>query len=129
MQQYNDEIQLKDILIKLSEYKQELWAKKGKIILVSFLFFVLGVTVAVFSTKSYKAELTFVVEGSNGGNVLGSMSGIASKFGVDLAANSSATFSQQNIMQLLKSRGVVESALLRKGSVEEKKDLLEVNID
>ena len=125
MQQYNDEIQLKDILTKLSEYKQELWSKKGKIILFSFLFFfLLGVAVAIFSTKSYKAELTFVVEGAKGGNPLGAMSGIASQFGFDLGGNSSSTFSQQNIMQLLKSRGVVESTLLRKGKLEGKQDLL-----
>ncbi|OUV70251.1 MAG: hypothetical protein CBC83_08610 [Flavobacteriales bacterium TMED123] len=124
MQQYNDEIQLKDILIKLSECKQELWRKKGKIMLFSFLFFLLGVAVAIFYTKSYKAELTFVVEDAKGGNPLGAMSGIASQFGVDLGGNSSTTFSQQNIMQLLKSRGVVESTLLRKGSVDGKKDLL-----
>lgn len=124
MQQYNDEIQLKDILTKLSEYKQELWSKKGKIILFSFLFFALGVAVAIFSTKSYKAELTFVVEDAKGGNPLGTMSGIASQFGFDLGGNSSSTFSQQNIMQLLKSRGVVESTLLRKGKLEGKQDLL-----
>lgn len=124
MQQYNDEIQLKDILIKLSEYKQVLWSRKGSITLFSLMFFVLGVTIAIFSTKLYKAELTFVVEDANGGNPLGAMSGIASQFGVDLVGNSSATFSQQNIMQLLKSRGVVESTLLRKGSVDGKKDLL-----
>ena len=123
-QPYNDEIQLKDILINLSEYKQELWSKKGKIILFSFLFFALGFAVAIFSTKSYKAELTFVVEDPKAVNPLGSMPGIAAQFGFDLGGNSSSTFSQENIMQLLKSRGVVESTLLRKGIVEGKQDLL-----
>ena len=124
MEQYNDEIQLKDILIKFSEYKKEIWKKKGKIILFSFLFFVLGVTIAFLSTTRYKANLTFVVEDATGGNSLGPMTGIASQFGFNLGGTSSTTFSKQNIMQLLKSRGVVESALLRKGNLEGKNDLL-----
>jgi len=125
MEHYNDEIQLKDILIKFSEYKQVLWQKKGKIILFSFLFFVLGILVAFFSTTRYKAELTFVVEDSQErGSVLGSMSGIASQFGFDVGGNSSSTFSQQNIMELLKSRGVVEATLLEEGTIDGKKDLL-----
>lgn len=124
MGQYSDEIKLKDILIKLSEYKRELWFQKLKIILFSFLFSLLGVTIAIFSTTSYKAELTFVVEDAKGTNSLGAMSGIASQFGLDLGGNSSATFSQQNIMQLLKSRGVIESTLLRKGILKGNNDLL-----
>ena len=124
MEKYNDEIQLKDILIKFSEYKKEIWKKKGKIILFSFLFFVLGVTIAFLSTTRYKANLTFVVEDATGGNSLGPMAGIASQFGFNLGGTSSTTFSQQNIMQLLKSRGVVESALLRKRNLEGKNDLL-----
>jgi len=124
MQQYNDEIQLKDILIKFSEYKQVLWQKKGKIIFFSFLFFVLGILVAFLSTTRYKAELTFVVEDSKGPNPLGAMTGIASNFGFDLGGTSSTTFSQQNIMELLKSRGVVEATLLEEGTIDGKKDLL-----
>ena len=124
MEQYNDEIQLKDILIKLSEYKQHLWSKKGKIILFSFLFFVFGVLIAFFSTTHYKSELTFVVEDAKAGNSLGAITGVASQFGFDLGGTSNTTFSQKNIMQLLKSRGVVESTLLRKGNLEGKNDLL-----
>ena len=62
MERYNNEIQLKDILVKLSEYKADLWNTKRKIILFSFLFFVFGILIAFFSTTNYKADLTFVVE-------------------------------------------------------------------
>ena len=124
MEQYNDEIQLKDILIKLSEYRQLLWQKKVKIIFFSFLFFVFGVLIAFLSTSRYKAELTFVVEDKQNISPLAGMSGIASQFGFDLAGGSSTTFSQQNIMELLKSRGVVEATLLEVGIIDGKKDLL-----
>ena len=62
MENYNDEIQLKDILIKLSEYKTYLFSKKFTIIAVSGFFLVLGIVYALYSDKKYTAELTFVVE-------------------------------------------------------------------
>ena len=62
MERYNDEIQLKEILIKLSEYKVYLLKKKFIIIGLSSLFFVIGVVLAFNSKTKYNAELTFVVE-------------------------------------------------------------------
>ena len=124
MEQYNDEIQLKDILIKLSEYKAYLLKKKFAITIFSFLFFLIGVLVAVNSDKKYKAELTFVVEDPKAGGGLGAMSGIASQFGFDIGGASSTTFSESNILELLKSRGVVVSTLLQNAKVNSKNDLL-----
>jgi len=124
MEQYNDEIQLKDILIKLSEYKAYLFKKKFAIIALSLSFCILGILIAMTSDKKYNAALTFVVEDPQSGGSLGSMSGIASQFGFDVGANSSSTFSQQNILELLKSRGVVVSTLLQNAKINSKNDLL-----
>ena len=88
--------------------------KKGQVIyLVAFLL-----------TTRYNAELTFVVEDPKGSNPLSAITGVASNFGFDLGGTSSTTFSQQNIMELLKSRGVVEATLLEEGTIDGKKDLL-----
>ena len=125
MKEYNDEIQLKDILIKLSEYKAYLFKKKFVIIALSLAFCVLGVLVEIINDKEYNAELTFVVEDpQHGGGSLGEMSGVASQFGFDVGGNSSTTFSESNILELLKSRGVVVAALLQKAKVNRKNDLL-----
>ena len=124
MEQYNDEIQLKDILIKLSEYKAYLLKKKFAIIGFCFAFFAIGLAIAFTSETKYKAELTFVVEDEQSLSPLAGMSGIASQFGFDLGGGSSTTFSKQNIMELLKSRGVVEATLLEEGTIDGKKDLL-----
>ncbi len=125
MENYNDEIQLKDILIKLSEYKTYLFSKKFTIITVSGFFFVLGIVFAISADKKYTAKLTFVVEDQqHPGGTLGSMSGMASQFGFDIGGSSSATFSQNNILELLKSRGVVEAALMQSRKVNKKQDLL-----
>ena len=125
MENYNDEIQLKDILIKLSEYKTYLFNKKFTIIAVSGLFFVLGIVFAISSDSKYTAELTFVVDDQQGsGGALGAMSGMASQFGFDIGGSSSTTFSQNNILEFLKSRGVVEAALMQTRKVNKKEDLL-----
>ena len=124
MERHNDEIQLKDILIKLSDYKAYLFKNKFIIIGFSFLFVVLGVVYAFVSDTKYTADLTFVVEEESSGGSLGAMSGIASQFGFDIGGSSSATFSQQNILELLSSRGVIESALMQSAKVNGKTDLL-----
>ena len=61
---------------------------------------------------------------NKGGGALGSMTGIASQFGFDIGGSSSTTFSQNNILELLKSRGVVEAALMQTRKVNKKEDLL-----
>ena len=124
MERHNDEIQLKDILIKLSDYKAYLFKNKFRIIGFSFLFVALGVVYAFTKDTKYNAELTFVVEEESSGGSLGAMSGIASQFGFDIGGSSSATFSQQNILELLSSRGVIESALMQSAKVNGKTDLL-----
>ena len=124
MEEYNDKIQLKDLLIKLSEYKVFLLSKKKKIISFSFLFLMIGVGFAFFDNKQYNATLTFVVESDQGGGALGAMSGIASQFGFDLGGAESSTFSQSNVIELLKSRGVIVSTLMQKAKVDSKTDLL-----
>ena len=125
MEQYSDEVHLKDILIKLSDYKVYLFSKKLAIISVSVLFFVVAIVLSFTFDKKYTAELTFVVEDPNqGGGSLGSMTGIANQFGFDIGGSSSTTFSQNNILELLKSRGVVETTLMQSRKVNKTDDLL-----
>ena len=124
MQQYNDEIQLKDILIKLSDYKSFLVTKRLTILLFSFFFSFLAIVIVFTSEVRYNADLTFVVEGENQGGTLSGMSGIANQYGFDIGSSSSTTFSQDNVIELLKSRGVVQKALMQKAIVNNKMDLL-----
>ena len=125
MTNYNNEIQIKDILIKLSNYKAYLFSKKFTIIFISGIFFVLGVAFELLSEKEYTAELTFVVENNQqAGGSFGSMSGLASQFGFDISGSSSSTFSQDNILKLLKTRGVVVATLMQNRKVDNIDDLL-----
>ena len=109
----NKEIEIRDIIITLKEIKQELISKSFKIGLFVFLFSLTAVLINFFQDSRYKAELSFVVEDKQKSTPLSSVSGLASQFGFDFFSSSNTTFSQANIMELLKSRGVISKTLLR----------------
>tara|TARA_B100001758_G_C18417002_1_gene621097 strand:- start:22350 stop:23390 length:1041 start_codon:yes stop_codon:yes gene_type:complete len=123
MDKYKDEITLKDILITISDYKQYIWEKKINIISICFVFFLFGIFLSFLDETRYKAEVTFVVEGENRGNKAGVL-GIASQLGLDIGRTSSSTFSQSNILELFKSRVVIDRALMRQAKVNSKDDLI-----
>ena len=109
----NKEIEIRDIIITLKEIKQELISRSFKIGLFVFLFSLTAVLINFFQDSRYKAELSFVVEDKQKSTPLSSVSGLASQFGFDFFSSSNSTFSQANIMELLKSRGVISKTLLR----------------
>ena len=125
MERYNDEIKLRDILIKLSVYKTYLFNKKFIILAVTVSFFILGIILTKYSDKKYTAELTFVVDiQRSGGGSFSSLAGMAGQFGMDLGSQNNTTFSQNNILEFLKSRGVVEETLMQSRKINKTDDLL-----
>ena len=122
---HNDEIQLKDIILKLKLFKKELYNKRMFVFIVSSIFVLFGILYSSFKEPIYHSNLTFVVE--NGGNSaanLGKYSGLASQFGFDLGGGMSSTFTESNIIEILQSRKVVEEALLSNVDINDKSDLL-----
>ena len=119
-----DDIRLKDVILKLISIKQLLWQKKLKIIIFSFIFGILGSVYAYYKKETYEAHLTFVIDESQESAGLGAISGMASQFGFNLGGNSSGTFSQTNIQEIITSRRVVEEALLKRGIIDGEEDLL-----
>jgi hypothetical protein len=107
------EISLKDLILTLTDWIRYFWKKKILIIVCGFLGAGLGILYAYIKVPTYNAELTFVVE-DNQSSPLGSYAGLASQFGLDLGGtgNSNGAFSGDNILELLKSRRLVEKALL-----------------
>ena len=123
MTNYDSEIHLKDLLIRFSEYKLYLYQKKFVIIICTLVFLLIGIGISFISEPKYSAELTFVVE-SDQSSAMGAFSGLAGLVGMDFGGAQSATFSTDNIIELLKSRGVIVSALMQSGTVNSKSDLL-----
>jgi len=124
MRRDNDQIELQEVLIKFSEYKTYLLKKKFLIIGCSFLFFLIGISFSFLLDDKYHAELTFVVEEESGLGSLSGMSSIANQFGFDFGGSENTTFNQNNIIQLLQSRGVITSALMQGAEINNKRELL-----
>ena len=119
-----EEATLKDVIISIRDYTREL---KKKFILISTVLIISIISGLVYSSiqkDKFEAVLSFIVEGQSEGPNLSSISGMASQFGLDLGGSSSSTFSQQNVIELLKSRKVIESTLSKSCIVNNEEDIL-----
>ena len=119
-----EETSLRDIIITISDYKKEIAGKLIYIFVFVLLFSTLSATYSYFKKDSYSAVLSFIVEDQSSSSTLSAYSGIASQFGMDLGGINSSTFSQSNVIELLKSRKVIEASLKHSYLLNGKSDLL-----
>lgn len=122
--QRENDISLKELILKARDWVKYLWGKKILIILLGLIGGGLGFTYAMLKKPVYVAELTFVLEDSRS-SPLGSYAGLASQFGIDLSgASGSGLFSGDNILEFLRSRLMVEKTLLSPVAVGGKRQSL-----
>lgn len=107
----SDEISLKELIQKIKEWVAYLKTKWKLIIAISAIGAIIGFVYASFQKPTYKAVMTFVLEEDKGGGMGGAM-GLASTFGLDLGGGGGGLFTSSNILELMKSRLVVEKTLL-----------------
>jgi hypothetical protein len=111
----NDEISLKELIIKIKEWGAFLKSKWKSIFIIGTIGALIGLTIALFEKPTYKAVLTFAMEedkGGGGGGLSGAL-GLASSFGIDLGgAGGGGAFAASNLAELMKSRLLVEKVLL-----------------
>ena len=107
----NDEISLKELIQKIKEWIAYLKAQWKLIIGIAALGGIIGFVYASFQKTTYLATTTFVLEEDKGGGMGGAM-GLASSFGFDLGGGGGGLFTSSNIIELMKSRLVVEKTLL-----------------
>jgi uncharacterized protein involved in exopolysaccharide biosynthesis len=114
LQQYDkDEISLKELIVKIKEWYAYLLTKWKLIVAIGLLGGIIGFTYAYFQKPIYKATLTFALEDEkSGGGGLGGALGLASSLGIDLGSSGGGAFSGANLMELMKSRKLVEKTLL-----------------
>lgn len=109
-----DEFSLNELKTKLNKYVQ-IWKRNWKIIvLVTSLGAISGFVYAYFQKYTYTANITFAFEEEKSmGGISGAL-GLANSLGLDLAGNTSAggAFSGVNLIGLMKSRTLIERALL-----------------
>ena len=109
----NDEISLKELIQKIQEWIAFLKTKWKLIIGIAALGGIIGFVYASFQKPTYLATTTFVLEeDKGGGGGLGGAMGLASSFGFDLGGGGGGLFTSSNIIELMRSRLVVEKTLL-----------------
>ena len=108
----NDEISLKELIQKIQEWFAYLKTQWKLIIGIAALGGIIGFLYASFQKPTYLATTTFVLEEDKGGGGLGGAMGLASSFGFDLGGGGGGLFTSSNIIELMKSRLVVEKTLL-----------------
>jgi uncharacterized protein involved in exopolysaccharide biosynthesis len=112
-QNNNDEISLKDLILKGKEWLAYFWGYKWILLLVSTLGGTLGFAYAKYLTKpEYTAQVTFTMEQKSGG-AASALGGLASSLGLgDMGgASSSGMFGGENILMLMKSNRIIHEAL------------------
>ena len=126
-----DEISLKELILKLREWWKYLLTKWVIILIAAMLGGIAGFIYAYSKKTVYTAELTFVLEGGTQGGGLGNYAGLASQFGINMGGDGGqGVFEGQNFLALMKSRLMIEKALLTTENVNNKRiTLAEFYID
>lgn len=108
-----DEISLKEVILKFKTLLSYLKKRGLVIVFFSILGLGFGIIFSIFSKTKYVGQLIFVLQNVNTGSALNAYIGIASQYGIDLSGGGgSGVFEGDNIMEFLKSRLMIEKALL-----------------
>lgn len=123
--QLSEEISLKELIQKIKEWIAFLKTKWIFIVLVGVIGGGLGFVYAWNQKTKYTATLTFALEEEKSGAMgLSGALGIANSLGFDIGAGAGGAFSGSNLIELMKSRTLVEKALLNPISVKGKAQTL-----
>lgn len=124
-EQPDDEISLKELILKIQEWWRFLLSKWVIILIAGVIGGALGLTYAYLKKPVYKAELSFALQDEKAGGGFSSAMGLASQFGIDLGgAGAGGEFSGDNLLELMKSRSMVEKALLTTDTINGKIETL-----
>ncbi len=109
--QNSDEISLKELILQIGEIWGYLKTQWVKLLLLGLLGGLGGFFFAKYQKPEYTAKLTFAL--AEGGDKVGGLGSIASQFGIDIMGGSSGgAFSGDNLLELMKSRLLIEKTLL-----------------
>jgi hypothetical protein len=109
--QQDDEISLKELILKIREWWRYLWSKKWTIIAAGVVGGLLGLGYSLIKKPIYTATTTFVLESGEKSGGLAAYAGVASMMGIDLGGGGGGIFQGDNIIELYKSRKMIEKTL------------------
>ncbi|RZM02040.1 MAG: lipopolysaccharide biosynthesis protein, partial [Pedobacter sp.] len=112
-------------MLRFQEWYRFLLSKWLVILTIGLIGGILGFTYAYFKKPYYIATTSFVLEESgSASSSLGGLGGLASMVGVDIGGGGGGIFQGDNILELYKSRAMIEKTLLTEIVVDNKKQLL-----
>jgi len=118
-QKNQGEVSLKDLIVKSAELLGELYGKKWYILVAGVIFMLFFGLNAYLDKKVYPATLTFMID-EDSGNPLGSLSGVLGTFGISQRGKNSLA----KLIQLSRSRKIIEDALFTRTEIHGEKKLL-----
>ncbi len=109
-----DEISLKELILKIKQWYRFLFTNWLVIVTAGIIGGAIGIGYAFTQKATYTASLSFALEDEKAGGAggLSSALGLASSLGIDLGTSAGGAFSGANLIELMKSRRIVEKALL-----------------
>jgi hypothetical protein len=125
----DDEISLKELIIKLRGLWRYLWSKKLTIIAAGIAGGLLGLGYASTKKPIYTATTTFVLESADKSGGLGQYAGVASMIGIDLGAGGGDMFQGDNILDFYRSRKMIEKTLFSPVDSKSKQLLIDKYIE
>jgi hypothetical protein len=119
IQTNDDEISLKELILKIKEIWQYLLTKWVIIVIIGLSSAALGLVYSLIKTPEYEAKLSFSVieKGSTTG---GNLSALAGQLGFNIGSSGGGVFSGNNMIELLQSRNLIERTLLSEVTVNKK---------
>lgn len=124
--QPKDEITLKELILKGSEWFRYLKSKWLIIGLVALVGAALGFWYATTQKPIYTASLSFALEEEGVG--ASAAMGLASQLGIDIGSNSGGAFKGANVLEIFKSRMMIQKALLEPANMDNKQSLADLYI-
>jgi len=106
----NDDISLKDIILILGKWRNYFLSKWLIILIAGVLGGGIGFIYAYLKKPIYLAELSFALDDDKSTGV--DAVGLASQLGLGISSSGGGAFSGDNLLDLMKSRSVVEKTLL-----------------
>lgn len=118
-----NEISIRDLVNSVKRVFRYLKSKWIIILAFALIGAVLGFSYALLKKPRYIATCTFVLENAKGGG-LGQYAGLASLAGINIGGEGGGIFEGDNILELYKSRAMIEKALLSRADFNGKNELL-----
>jgi len=118
-------VNLKELILKFQRWYRYLLSKWIVILTAVIIGGALGLAYSTFKKPIYKSTTTFVLEESDKSGGLGQYAGLASMVGIDIGGGGgSGIFQGDNILELYRSRRMIEKALLTEVEFNNKNILL-----